>query len=719
MADVSLASLYDAMHALERVLGPFPILTLAVDRQGRMVMSNVTARDTFGLSEVLMLEKTLDDLVPGLEVTLTTGADGKAQAKIKRGKGKAAGSRARRARRFNDKGREIGVFPVEAHVSALPMGDDAVVFVALHDLSEKLRSDRALRQSQELLEAVLSGVPALISAKGPDGRYQLVNGFAAEVFGIDTEAAVGKTSTEVFGASTGRAFDAVDRAFLSGRATSRNFEETLVDSEGRKRRFVTTKGALRESDGTLRSVLSVSLDVSHQDAAEQRLDRLAQHDDLTGLPRRPALRRALITQIEKARDKKTRVGLLVVGVESLGRITAEHGQAARDAVLRRLAIRLSGLVDENAVVAMTETDGFSIALPSTDDPEAIRQAMAALLERLAEPVSVGKNAVLPKFESGLAVWPESGLDADDLMRAADDARRLARTKASEADDAKSPGKRGFRDRVRVRREAETALRRDLEHDRLKVRFAPIRNLASDRLVGFRAMLFGADGKPLADAPSDGVAALSIAEQNGLVAPIGEWLFRRACMARGNWRMFETGGPPGDLADIPIVAIALHTQQLYQPDLAEMISDILSETGTPANALRLGVTEAAAMDDPELAGNTLAALAEIGVGLSLERFGIGPASLLHLRNLPVTSVSLAPEITAGIPNDPDAVAITSGALALLRALDKRPAAAGITTAEQLRFLRESECEEAWGPVVGAPLDPDEAAALISGGLKLAV
>lgn len=718
MADVSLASLYDAMHSLERILGPFPILTLAVDRQGRIVMSNATARDAFGLSEVLMLEKTLDDLVPGLEIALATGADGKPQAKIKRGTGKGAGSRARRARRFNGQGRDVGVFPVEAHASALTLGDDAVVFVALHDLSDKLRSDRALRQSQDLLEAVLSGVPALISAKGPDGRYQLVNGFAAEVFGIDTETAVGKTSTEVFGASTGRAFDAVDRAFLSGRATSRNFEETLVDSEGRKRRFVTTKGALRESDGSLRSVLSVSLDVSHQDAAEQRLDRLAQHDELTGLPRRPALRRALMTQIEKARDKKTRVGLLVLSIESLGRITAEHGQAARDTVLRRLAIRLSGLIDVNAVVAMTESDGFSIALPSKDDPETIRLAMAALLERLGEPVSVGRNAVIPKLESGLAVWPESGLDADDMMRAADDARRLARTKAADSDTGKSSDKGGFRERVRVRREAETALRRDLEHDRLNIRFAPIRNLVSERLVGFRAMLFGADGKPLADASEDGIAALSIAEQNGMVAPIGEWFLRRACMARGNWQPFGNS-PASAPMDVPVVAIALHSQQLYQPDLVEMMSDILSETGTPAAALRLGVTEAAAMDDPELANSTLAALAEIGVGLSLERFGIGPASLLHLRNLPVTSVSLAPEVTAGIPDDPDAVAITSGALALLRALDKRPAAAGITTAEQLRFLKETECEEAWGPIIGAPLDPDEADTLVSGGLKLAV
>jgi diguanylate cyclase (GGDEF)-like protein/PAS domain S-box-containing protein len=722
MADLSLASLYDAMHSLERVIGPFPVLTFAIDRRGRVVMSNRTARDAFGLSEVAMLDKRLGDLVPDLGVSLKKDPHGVEQAVIAGGaKGKPqarAVTRAWKAHRFDDTGRKTGVFPVEAHASALTVGDDLVIFIALHDLSEKLKADRALRQSDELLQAVLSGVPALISAKGPDGRYAFLNTYAAEIFGVDTEAAVGRTSAQVFGATAGRPVDALDRDFLTGRATSRTFEESLPDSEGRDRRFVTTKGALREPNGKLRSLLSVSIDISHRDAAEQRLERLAQHDDLTGLPRRPALLRALATQISQAKaaqtgSQKGRVGVMILSVDNLSEIGAAHGQAARDTVIRRIAVRLSGLVDDDAILAMIESDSFAIGIPTIQIASEMEARKAAIVKRSSDPVPVGQASVVPVISAGASVWPESGLEAEDLIRSADMERRHAEASARTANAALNHGLVNLQDKAKARRALEQSLRRDLEHDRLKVLYEPTRALASNRLIGFRALLCNADGQPLDRGIGGGVVPLTIAEQEGLVVPIGEWLIRRACTARRSWD--EIGGSDDQLC----VTLPLHVQQLYQPDLVEMVSDILAETNTPAGRLILSVKEAAAMDDPEVTQGSLKGLAEIGVGLSIEAFGTGASSLMHLRRLPVASVVLAPELIAGIPKDPDAVAIVSASIQLLGSLDKVPAAMGITTEAQATYLREIGCAEGTGPLIGAAKDAQGTEALVAQGLLLAV
>lgn len=717
MAELSLASLYDAMHSLERVIGPFPVLTFAVDRRNRLVMSNRTARDAFGLSEVAMLDKRLTDLVPNLEIVLKRDPGGVEQAEIvggPKGKGQTRSiARAWKANRFDETGRKVSVFPVEAHASALIVGDDLVVFIALHDLSEKLKTDRALRQSDELLQAVLSGVPALISAKGPDGRYAFLNAYAAEVFGVDTQAAVGRTSAQVFGASSGRPVDALDRDFLSGRATSRTFEESIPDAEGRERRFMTTKGALREANGRVRSLLSVSIDISHRDAAEHRLERLAQHDELTGLPRRPVLLRALVNQIARAKSDKGRVGMMILSIDNLSEIGAAHGQAARDTVTRRVAIRLSGLVDEDAVLAMIESDSFAVGISNIKTASEMQARKAMILQRVSDPVPVGQATVAPVISGGVSLWPESGLEAEDLIRSADMERRHAETVARSAAATFSSGLISVQDRAKARRALEQSLRRDLEHERLNVLYIPIQALVSNRLVGFRAQIRNADGQPLDHADTGGVVPLTVAEEEGLVVPIGEWVLRRVCTARRAWDAL--GGSSDQLS----VTLPMHAQQLYQPDLIEMVSDILAETDTPAECLTLSLTEASATDDPEVTMGSLNGLAELGVGLSIEAFGAGSSSLMHLRRLPVETVVLDPGLVAGVPSDPDAVAIISASIQLLGSLDKVPAAAGIETEEQLTYLRGIGCVEGSGPAIGEAKEAAGAEALVARGLLVAV
>jgi len=701
MPQLSLSSLYDTMHALERILGRFPILILALDRDGRVVMSNATARDAFDRAEVDMLETKVGDLIPGLSVQVDLDGAGNPVARI------SPAGKVMRAVRHGG-----GAFPIEIQASAEVVGDDVVVFLAIHDLSERLRADKALRESQELLDGVLSGVPAVITAKAPDGRYELVNAYAAEVFGIDAKGSAGKTSAQLLGARIGRAMDAGDRDFIAGRAVSRSFEESLTDAEGRQRRFVTTKAALRDGSGAVKRLLSVSLDVSHRDAAEQRLERLAQVDELTGLPRRPALHRALANQIQRARDAgdraNKRVGFIALAIGNLDEIAAEHGERSRDAVIRRLGIRLCGLVEETAIVARVQTDQFGILLPNVDTADEVQTLADRIAERIAEPVSLGAAAALPAATCGVAVYPESGVETDEILGAATVSLSMQRG------DHRLGGANveGMAERVRQHRARVSALRRDLEHGNLHLSFAPLRVLASGRLHGFRTLATDTSGRPFDQVVENGLSLIQTAEQAQLIGPLGEWVLRQACEALGSW-------PTKRPSDRMVVSVPLFSPQLHQPDLVDMIGDILAETDTPPASVMLTIDEGAAMDDPELTLGTLSALSETGIRLGIDGFGAGASSLLDLRRLPVDTVILSPKLLEGVPDDPYALAIASAAQSLARTLGKIAWVDGIETDAQARYFQDIECEIGCGPVFGAALDADGAAGLIAKGLPVAV
>ena len=696
MVDLTLASLYDVVRAIERILGPFPVLVLAVDRHGRIVMTNEATRTALDLAEVDLIDRSLDTAVPGLALTFETSADGTVAV--------TPNGRRRRARR-----RDGSVFPVEVHASVHQLGDDVLAFVALLDVTERLQADRAVRESQALLDAVLDGLPAMVSAKDSDGRYEFLNPYQADVFGIDPSAAVGRTTAELLGPA-GKLIDRTDRRLVSTGAVSRTEEEQLVDAEGRQRRFLTTRAVMRDPAGAAQRLLSVSLDVTHGSAAEERVERLGLLDDRTGLPNRAALHQVLDAQIRTAKRDGTRIGAVVLSIDNLRDIGADLGEEARDGVLRRIGIRLGGLVEDTAVIARYDDQSFAVVLPTFEESDALERRSARLIARAGRPVTIRGMAVDVTCRAGVATYPENGVDADEILRAAE----LAAT------DRSGPTVVAIRrydpdmsDRLRRRREVEHALRRDLERDRLDVTYRPIVTLEDGQAIGFDAGLLDADGRPIrrpdsrwtdvsgaeAHGADDDTGAMAVAEREGLVAPMGEWLLRRACADACSW-----GG------HLPAV-VALHPQQLHQPDLIEMVQDILADSEVEPGMLHLSVDESVAAADPDLAARTLRRLADLGIRLSLNDFASGAGSLRMLRSLPIRTVVLGADLVALLPDDPEAVLIARAAIQLALTLGLTVGASGVTTPDQRDLLRSEGCFEASGPAVGAAMPAATVAAFV--------
>ena len=687
MTGLTLASLYDTIHTLERVIGHFPVLVVATDRTGRIVMTSQHARDVIGVSEVELLDRPLAAVLPGLTMAVVDGPEsGSPQVTL--------GGNRRRALR-----RDASAFPVEVHATAHLFGDDVICIFAMLDASERLKADRTAKESQALLEAVLAGIPAMVSAKTPDGTYEFINAYQAEVFGIAPEAAVGQTAADLLGAELGQPIDAEDRRLANGAAVSHLGSEALVDADGRSRTFMTTRAAMFDAKGRVQRVLSVGIDVTHATAAEERLDRLSLLDELTGLPNRNALQQILSAQIRGAKRDKRRVGVILIRVANLTDIGDEFGGLVRDSVLRLLAIRLGGMVPESCVLSRYDDASFALVLPQPGETSDFEAEAARLISRSGRSLSAAGSTVGLKCRAGLATFPDSGGDAESLLRAADQSLHV-QTGTAVAHIANGGG--DLDSCFEARREGAKALRRDLDHDRLALRLIPQRSLTEDCLVGFEACLFDSLDRPLLGVAlphsADRFAAAAASRFSG---ELSERLLRDACHIAGTWQH-------------PLrISVPLCSELLIQPDLIDILGEILDRSRLAADRLDLAIDETSLAVDPNAMPGILAGLTALGVGLSLSGFGAGGNPMLALASQPFRHVSLSLFLLEQLDES------VAAAVAFAQALGKTVGANGVRTDGDLAFLRGCGCTVASGPVFGSPLDVDAALALAAGPAETAM
>lgn len=688
MTGLTLASLYETIHTLERVIGAFPVLIVATDRAGRIVMTTKHTRDVLGLSEVELLDKPLAAILPGITLKITgTGDEDGLRVDI--------GATRRRALR-----RDATPVPVDIQASAHRLGDDVICVFALLDATDRLQADRMARDSRALLDAILSGMPAMVSAKLPDGTYEFVNAYQGDVFGIDPSDAVGRSAAELLGDEAGRPIDAADRRIATGAAVSQLGPEKLIDADGRTRTFMTTRAAMHDAKGQVQRVLTVGIDVTHATAAEERLERLSLLDEMTGLPNRGALQQILSAQIRSAKRDSRRVGLVLLSITNLADIGNELGPVVRDSVVRRLAIRLGGLIPETCVLSRFDDKSFALVVPNPEDAAAFEGEAARLVARGGRSLNAAGATVVPKCRAGLAVYPDTGADADTLLHAAEHGLR------AQSRDPVAPVARGSREidsYFEARREAAKALRRDLEHDRLHMRLRPLRALTDHRLTGFQACLFDSLDRPLIGAPTSdrNVDTALTAAADSLALDLCERLMRDACHVAAGW------------SHPPRITVPLTPDLLLQPDLIDIVSDLLERSRLHPDHLDLSVDEATVASDPDASTDVLSGLAGLGVRLSLTGFGAGGNPMLALARQPFRHVVLATRTLGPLDGT---VAAT---IAFAQALGRTVGADGVQTAEELVFLQDCGCTTASGPIFGGPLDPAEAQKLDTGPTDAAI
>ncbi|WLQ15743.1 EAL domain-containing protein [Hahella aquimaris] len=452
--------------------------------------------------------------------------------------------------------------------------------------------------------------------------------------------------------------------------------------------WAVTVSTVCDSDNTVTNYVISGVDVSELKEANRKMQQMALYDSLTGLANRRLFVDRLEQAVKAARRDRKQIALLFLDLDQFKRINDTLGHDAGDSLLQTVAQRLKNCVRAKDTVARLGGDEFTVLLTDIVDTFSVTPVATQILKALKAPIKLKKHEVIVSTSIGVTLAPTDGANADVLMKNAD----LALYRAKEHG----------RDRYHFYTEElnahalkqllmEQELRHALQFEEFTLGFQPQINLASGKIVCVEALIRWHH-------PSKGLVMpdnfISVAEETGLINPIGRWVLKNACM---QMKMLQ------DLTGSAIkIAVNLSARQFDDPKLEQNIEEVLNETGLEPQWLELEVTESMLMGDIEAVTDKLKRLKQTGVSLAIDDFGSGYSSLSYLKKLPVNALKVDREFVRDIPEDSNDMEITSAIIAVAHKLQLKVVAEGVETADQKEYLIANQCDFAQGYLFSKPL-----------------
>ncbi|MGF1642478.1 MAG: putative bifunctional diguanylate cyclase/phosphodiesterase [Thiotrichales bacterium] len=439
--------------------------------------------------------------------------------------------------------------------------------------------------------------------------------------------------------------------------------------------------------------------------AEDRIRQLAYFDDITGLPNRALFKERLGQALELARRNQRHLAVLFLDLDNFKRINDTLGHSTGDILLSEVAKRLLlNLRTSDAIaqgrphedhdsLARLGGDEFTILLAEIAQGTDAAVVAQRVIDALAQPIDLAGHEITVTTSIGIAVYPDDGRDVDTLIKNADMAMYFA----------KREGRNAFKfftesmNTAALKRMAlEKHLRRALERGELALHYQPQRDVKTGKVSGAEALLRWTNAELGSVSPADFVP---LAEETGLILPIGDWVLRTACAQAKAWH--DAGLP------LPRVAVNVSVRQFAQAGFAERVSQILRETGLTPASLEIEITESVIMKDGDAALNTLQELKDVGVQLAIDDFGTGYSSLAYLKQFPIDRLKIDRTFVSAINIDSRDRAIAAAVIAMAESMNLSVTAEGVETEGQLDFLESRRCHEAQGYLFSRPLPPTEA------------
>jgi diguanylate cyclase (GGDEF)-like protein/PAS domain S-box-containing protein len=653
---------------------------LSVDEHQRIVVFNQHAEEMFGYAAHEVIGQSLDLLLPTrFRNGHRTAVEGFQHAHTAR-------------QIMSERPLLLGVrksgeeFPVEITISKL-MSDGKLLLTAIvRDISERQKMERELRTNKEALQNFLDNATDLVQNVAADGRFVYVNRAWLRTLGYTPDEVTGLTVVDIIHPESRAQYRELFQRLIAGESLA-NFETTFVAKDGRS---IPVEGHLDSSTHDDQAVTwAIFRDMTERKLAEARLNHLAHHDSLTGLPNRLLFVDRLTHELAQARRAKQLVGLLFLDLDGFKSVNDALGHAVGDLLLKAVAQRLVSSVRASDTIARLGGDEFTVILHDLNPVDGATVVAQKVLHALSHPFALEGQEVSVTASIGITVYPLDSNTVEGLLKNADTAMYRAKAQANSYQFFAPQ----TQERVVDRRASAQDLRQALEREELIARYQPYVTVATRRLVGGQTHVQWTRQSGVVLQPD----LLRVAQEAGLVAPITEWIVRTACTDARGWQ--APGAPPVR------VAVRLSRQQFAESHIVDTVERALRETGLEPCCLDLELDEGVFMLEAESTTVKLRALHALGVTLSIADFGTGYSALGDLKQFAIDGLTIGRDFVCRLLTDPDRTAIVRGIIAMAHELKMSVIAEGVETEAQTAWLLDHHCDMIQGDLVARPLSAE--------------
>ena len=596
---------------------------------------------------------------------------------------------------------EIACFEAHIIVDVDTLERPALAHGSIRDVTARNNSDDALRRRSVYLNAILDQLPQAISVFDEQLRLQCWNARYAEVIGVPRDMLhaearfedIYRIPAERGDFGPGEPADLVEQR----KQLAQNFEPLLFERTRSDGRTLLIAREPLYIDGRVAGLVTTYTDISERKRIEAEVRHLAHHDVLTGLANRSLLDGRLQQAIADARRCGQHLAVLFIDLDRFKNINDSLGHHVGDELLVQVAERLRTEVRETDTVARLGGDEFVIALQGVGGASDAARITEGVLASLSQPYLVAGTELHATPSIGISLFPDDAEDANALLRNADTAmyhaKAVGRANYQFFTD-------GLNHSTTLRLELENNLRRAIGRKEFELWYQPLHDARGSALNGFEALVRWRREDNLLVMPD---SFIPVAEDTGMIVELGEWVLREACRQARLWS--------GLGAARPRISVNLSARQLRDSHFADMVADILAETGLEPSMLELEITESSVMDKPDDAVALLRRLKALGVGIAIDDFGTGYSSLSYLKMFPLDRLKIDGSFICDIDTDPNDSAIVSAAVSLAHNLGLPVVAEGVETAAQARHLVRLGCDELQGYHFSRPMPAQQADSML--------
>jgi diguanylate cyclase (GGDEF)-like protein/PAS domain S-box-containing protein len=561
-------------------------------------------------------------------------------------------------------------------------------WVAMHeDITEKRQLEQERNRNQRFLDLIIEHVPAPIFVKEAGSlRYVLVNRAGENFWGISRAEMLGKTSGEIFGKEEAELIVARDEQLLQ--SDQPHFDEREIRTPYNGIRSIVSKRlVVSDDDGKSQYVVGVIEDVTERKLSEKLIAHQAHHDALTDLPNRVLFREQLEQSLKRV-HRRERLAVLYLDLDQFKTVNDTLGHPAGDELLKAIAARLRSCVRDTDIVARLGGDEFAIIQTAIAEPTDAIDLVTRIHEAIRQPCEFFGHQLVADASIGIAIAPDDGTEPDQLLKNADLAMY----------GAKADGRGTYRffepamdSRMKARRALEFDMRQAITGGEFELYYQPLINLRNNKITGCEALLRWHHSKRGMISPAE---FIPIAEETGLIVPLGEWVLRTACAEAVTW--------PDDIK----VAVNVSPVQFKSGNLVQMVINTLGASRLPAHRLELELTEAVLIRDDEAALALLHQLRAFGVRIVMDDFGTGYSSLSYLQRFPFDKIKIDRSFIKDVAEVAGTLSIVQAVVSIAASRNITTTAEGVETEHQLELLRTLGCTEMQGFLFSRPIPATE-------------